>query len=54
MNSQRRERKSAREVRKQLTGFGGPGDFLFAVAEEEELESCGDIVSDVVVGWFVD
>jgi len=41
-------------VRKQLTGFGGPGYFLLAVAEEEELESCGDIVSDVVVGCSVD
>lgn len=54
MDSQRRKERSAREVSKQLTSFGGPGDFLFTVAEEEELESCGDIVSDVVVGWFVD
>jgi hypothetical protein len=37
-----------------LTGFGCPGYFLFAVAEEEELESCRDIVSDVAVVCFVD
>jgi hypothetical protein len=37
-----------------LTGFGCPGYFLFAVAEEEEFKSWGDIVSDVAVVCFVD
>jgi hypothetical protein len=50
---QRGSRKGGREEAK-LTGFGCPGYFLFAVAEEEELESWGHIVSDVVVVCFVD
>jgi hypothetical protein len=48
------EREGGREGKTKLTGFGCPGYFLFAVAEEEELESWGNIVSDVVVVCFVD
>jgi hypothetical protein len=36
-----------------LTGFGSPGYFLLAIAEEEELESWGNIVSDVAAFWLV-
>ena len=37
-----------------LTGFGSPGYFLLAVAEEEELESWRNIVSDIAAFWLVD
>ena len=36
-----------------LTGFGSPGHLLLAIAEEEELESWGNIISDIVVLCFV-
>ena len=36
-----------------LTGFWSPGYFLLTVAEEEELESWRNIVSDIAAFWLV-
>ncbi len=39
-----------REVLEGLTGVGNNGDFLFAIAEEEKLESIRNMVSRVWLG----
>ena len=39
--------------REKRTSLRYPSDFLFALAEKEEFESCGDIVSYFCVVWIV-